>query len=157
VPPDERAFRAHLQQGPFQSGIDRGYWRLISIDWPYVLMGVTAAKRECGPEEYIFRFHCTNYPQDPPTAQPWDPGRETSLDQVNWPAGRNRVDYVFRPGWNGGQCLYLPCDRLAMRGHDAWRTRYPDMIWSASGDITQYLRIVYELLNSSDYTGPRSA
>jgi hypothetical protein len=29
------------------------------------------------------------------------------------------------------------------------------MIWQPTGDITQYLSILYELLNSGDYTGPR--
>jgi hypothetical protein len=53
--------------------------------------------------------------------------------------------------------LYLPCDRLSIEGHDAWRTQYPAMNWISTSDITLYLGIVYELLNSSDYTGPRGA
>jgi hypothetical protein len=31
------------------------------------------------------------------------------------------------------------------------------MIWSPRRDITQYLHVIYELLNSGDYTGVRSA
>lgn len=155
--PDERALRAHLQQGPFQSGVDRGRWRLIRIEWPYVLIGIHAAPRDRAPDEFVLRFDCTNYPQIAPTAQPWDIARNGPLAPESWPHGRSRVPLVFNPGWRNGQCLYIPCDRLSMEGHEAWRTQHPALIWSPTGDITQYLRIVYELLNSSDYTGLRSA
>jgi hypothetical protein len=33
--------------------------------------------------------------------------------------------------------------------------QHPSMVWNPDGDITQYLRIVHDLLNSNDYTGPR--
>ncbi|MGD1152740.1 MAG: hypothetical protein ABR911_07705 [Syntrophales bacterium] len=65
---------------------------------------------------------------------------------------------AFRTDWKNGIALYFPCDREAMdAAHAGWRTTHPWMLWSPSGDITQYLRIVYDLLNSSDYKGPRSA
>ena len=32
--PDERAFREDVERGPFLSGVDRGRWRLVAIDWP---------------------------------------------------------------------------------------------------------------------------
>ena len=74
-----------------------------------------------------------------------------------WPGGKTRVSRSFKPGWKDGQCLYLPCDRLSIEGHDGWRTEYPSMIWSPASDITLYLRIVHDLLNSSDYSGSRGA
>lgn len=153
--PDQRALCAHVEQGPFLSGMDRGRWRLIKIAWPHVVIAVSAAA-DRGPAEYAFRFECTNYPQIAPTAQPWDVERNVPLDHNRWPGGRARVPLAFNPGWKGGTCLYLPCDRLSIEGHAPWQTQHPHMIWSPSGDITQYLRIIHELLNSSDYTGPRS-
>ena len=155
--PDERVFRAHLEAGPFQSGVDRGRWRLLSIGWPYALIAISAATRERAPGEYTLRFECSDYPQRAPTAQPWDVERGMPLEPQYWPAGRVRVPLAFNPSWKDGQCLYLPCDRLSIEGHDPWRNQHPAMIWSPAGDITLYLRIVYDLLNSADYTGTRSA
>ncbi len=154
--PDERVFRAHLERGPFQSGVARGRWWLVSIDWQHALIAVSAAPREGGPDEYVFRFELNDYPQSAPTAQPWDLERGVPLERGRWPTGRSRVPLAFNPNWNY-QALYLPCDRLAIPGHEPWRTQHPSMVWSPAGDITQYLRIVHELLNSKDYTGPRCA
>lgn len=156
-PPDERVFRHHIDQGPFQSGVERGYWRLIQVAWPHVLIGVRAAPREQASDELVLRFECSDYPRAAPTAQPWDPAAERPLAFADWPTGRSRVVLAFNPGWKSGQCLYLPCDRLSFDGHDPWRTQHPEMIWSPDGDITQYLRIVHDLLTSSDYTGRRGA
>lgn len=155
--PDERVFRDHIEQGRFQSGEDRGRWRLISIEWPYAVIAVNAAERPQGPRDYAFRFELSDYPQTPPTAQPWDIEKKSALEHNKWPFGRSRIPLAFNPGWKGGICLYLPCDRLSIQGHDGWRTQHPSMIWSANEDITQYLRIIHDLLNSSDYTGPRSS
>jgi hypothetical protein len=51
--PDERALRSHLEEGAFQSGVDRGYWRLLSIAWPHLLIAVRAAKRANSPAESV--------------------------------------------------------------------------------------------------------
>ena len=155
--PDQQVFRAHLEAGPFQSGVARGRWRLIGIDWPYVVIAVQAAPRDGGPDEYALRFDCSDYPQTPPTAQPWDPEQAAPLAHEKRPTGHSRVAMAFRTDWNDGRCLYLPCDRGAITGHDGWLAQHQAMIWSPDGDITQYLRIVHELLTSGDYTGPRRA
>ena len=155
--PDEQVFRSHIEAGPFQSGVDRGRWRLLSIEWPYVLIAIRAAAREHAPDEYALRFECSNYPQTAPTAQPWDVERGLPFEHRYWPAGRGRVQLAFNPAWNSGHCLYLPCDRLAIVGHDAWRDQHPTMIWPSASNITLYLRIVHDLLNSSEYTGTRGA
>lgn len=154
--PDERVFLDHIERGPFQSGMDHGRWRLISINWPKAVIAVTAAPRTNGPNEYALRFDLTNYPQWPPTAQPWDADRQAPLEHGKWPDGKSRIPPAFNPGWKGGQCLYLPCDRESISHHPQdWQVRYPWMIWSPNGDITHYLRIVHDLLTSNDYTGAR--
>ena len=153
--PDEATFEAHIAGGPFQSGLDRGRWRLIAITWPYALIAVSAVSRSGAPDEYVLRFECSNYPQLPPTAQLWDTAQNAALPFDHWPMGRDRVAHAFNPGWKDGTCLYLPCDRLSIEGHDGWRTQHPSMIWSPEGDITQYLRIVYDLFHASSYTGVR--
>ena len=153
----ETVLRAHLEAGPFQSGVDRGRWRLVVLDWPHVVITVAAAPRSGAPTEYAFRFECTGYPQVPPTAQPWSEVLKGGLPPAQWPGGRSRVPLAFNPSWKAGQCLYLPCDRLSIEGHEPWRTQHPSLIWSPRRDITQYLAVIYELLNSSDYTGLRGA
>jgi len=155
--PDEQVFRSHLAEGPFQAGAERRRWRLESVAWPVAIIAVSAAPREGGPAEFFFRFDLTDYPQTAPTAQLWDLLSQARLSPAKWPTGRLRVPSVFRPDWKDGGCLYLPCDRVAMEGHDGWRAQHPHLIWNASRDITLYLETVYELLNSSDYSGVRSA
>lgn len=149
--PDERVFREHIAKGPFLSGVERGRWRLISIDWPHAIIAVSAAPRENGLAEYALRFELSDYPQSGPTAQPWNVEKNIPLESEKRPCGKSRVSLAFRDG----PALYLPCDRKSIEGHENWRMQHPSMIWSPDGDITQYLRIVYELLNSRDYMGPR--
>lgn len=153
----EKVYRAHLERGPFQSGIDRGRWRLASVAWPHSVIAVEATERANAPAEYVFRFELANYPVTAPTAQPWNEAGNAPLDGTRWPGGRGRVPLAFNPDWKGGSGLYLPCDRHAIEGHDAWRAQHPEMIWNPKGDITQYLRIIHDLLNSEDYTGLRSS
>lgn len=155
--PAEMVFRAHLEQGPFQSGVDRGRWRLASVNWPYSVIAVRAAERASAPSEYGFRFELSNYPAAAPTAQPWNDNSNMPLEHHRWPGGRGRIQLAFNPGWKAGSCLYLPCDRYSIEGHDPWRAQHPEMIWNQKGDITQYLRIIHDLLNSEDYTGVRGA
>jgi hypothetical protein len=93
--PDERVFRAHLEKGTFQSGVDRGRWRLASVNWPYSVIAVSAAERENAPAEYAFRFELANYPTVPPTAQPWDSDMSGMLVRHCWPGGRGRIPLAF--------------------------------------------------------------
>ena len=155
--PAEIVFRAHLESGPFQSGVDRGRWRLASVIWPHSVIAVAATERVNAPSEYVFRFELNNYPVTAPTAQPWNQTTKAPLEHTNWPGGRGRIPLAFNPDWKGGSSLYLPCDRQAIEGHDPWRALHPEMIWNPKGDITQYLRIIHDLLNSEDYTGLRSS
>lgn len=155
--PDERVFRAHLGNGAFQSGVDRGRWQPVSIDWPFALIAVSAAERQGAPGEFVFRFELSNYPAAAPTAQPWNAESGAALAHCDWPGGGGRIALAFNPEWKSGTCLYLPCDREAIEGHDHWRTLHPEMIWSPDADITQYLRIIHDLLHSKDYKGSRSS
>ena len=149
--PDERAFRADVAKATFRLGQAEGRWRLLSIEWPFALIGATAK----GGREWVLRFNCTGYPQSPPTGGPWDPARNAILAFDQWPRSRGgRVGSVFRTNWKAGSALYLPCDRASVIGHDNWRTETPSKIWRPSQGITQYLELVYELLHCRDYVPP---
>lgn len=154
--PDENVLRNDLEKGAFQLGVHTGRWHLHRISWPYVYIEVAAATRANGPQWFGFRFDCSGYPQHAPTALPWDIVREAPLAFVNWPGGKSRVPAIFRPEWKNGTCLYLPCDRDSIPGHENWRGEHPDLIWNPTLGLFQYLSAVHELLNSDDYTGPRN-
>lgn len=156
IRPDERALRADLAQGAFQLGECLGRWRAGAVEWPLAHIAVAAAERTGGPAEYWFRFDCAGYPQQAPTARLWDVDANTPLPTNRWPGGRSRVPAVFRPDWKDGTCLYLPCDRVTISGHDNWRTDHPALIWSPTKGLVLYLVELHALLNSSDYTGVRN-
>ena len=153
MPPDELAFRGHIARGRFQSGVDRGDWRVVGqMAWPCVLITVSAAKRENGPSEFGLRFDVSGYPATAPTATPWDLEQDVVLAPARRPKG-DRVGMAFRSDWEGGRALYVPFDRVALDSHPGWRTQYPRYVWDGTKDITFYLRNVHELLNDDDYLG----
>lgn len=154
-PPDERALLVHLDGGAFQLAVHLGRWRVERISWPHVWIWVSAAPRAGAPNGFCFRFECSGYPQIGPTARLWDLEADVSLAFAKWPIGRSRGQAVFRPDWKGGECLYLPCDRLSVDGHGDWRHQHPSQIWRPERGIALYLEALHELLNSNDYTGVR--
>jgi hypothetical protein len=153
VSPDEAVFNAHVAGGRFRSGVAAGRWRLVSVAWPYAVLAVRAADGI----DYGLRFECANYPRVPVTGGLWDLETNSPLPVSKWPAGRERIPLAFNPGWKNGTCLYLPCDRQSIEGHEAWYQQHPSLVWNPALGIVHYLRIVYDLLNSGDYGGRRAA
>ncbi len=85
--PDEQAFLDEVAEGDFQLAVYLGRWRIVHIAWPIVEVEISAAPRASAPDTYGFRFDCTGYPQDPPTARPWLPATGAPLPSGLWPAG----------------------------------------------------------------------
>ncbi|WP_312608585.1 DUF7665 family protein [Agrobacterium pusense] len=153
--PDEQAFLDEVVEGSFQLAVHLGRWRVVRIDWPIVEIEIAAALRTGAPDAYGFRFDCTGYPQDPPTARPWLSSTASPLPFGKWPAGVRRVSAVFRPDWQNGTCLYAPCDRMSIVGHTNWPQEHAAYIWRPEKGLQQYLEFLHELLNSVDYKGVR--
>jgi hypothetical protein len=151
--PAEALLREDLGGGDYAAGEDRGYWRLVALDWPYAVFEVTAARRPGAPESYGFRFNVDGYPQMP-TAQPWDIEADVPLTTNRWPGGGARIASAFNPGWRV-DALYVPMDRLAIAGHHDWPVRYAAHLWDPARDISQYLRLIYDLLHDDTYGGLR--
>ena len=147
IAPDEKALRADLESGRFLAGEARKRWRLVAADWPGVQIGIAARDGH----EFVLRFDCSGYPQNPPTARLWDAEKNAPLEVSLWPRGGGRIAAVFNPGWKSGIALYLPCDRTAIEGHDNWRHEHPSKIWNPAKGIAQYVEIVHDLLQSRDY------
>jgi len=157
VPPDRAMLVQDLAAPEFRCGEIEGRWRRVAICWPHVIIAVSAPARPQSPAEYGFRFECSGYRQNPATGQPWDLASNGPLPGTRWPTGPAMVPSVFRPEWKQGLCLYLPCDRMSIEGHEAWRNDHPSRLWQPVRGIICYLEQVYELFHQSDYSGARSA
>ena len=153
IAPDQRVFFDHVAGPQFIDGLLRGRWRIEGdIDWPYVLVAVSAAPMENGPPEFFLRFDLTGYPAVAPTATPWNPVTGDVLEPSLRPKG-HRVGHVFRTNWEHGKALYAPFDRVALGSHPDWRVRYPRHAWDATKDLAWVLQCLHELLNDADYAG----
>jgi hypothetical protein len=157
LPPDRVLLELDMAAPEFRCGEIEGRWRHVATDWPHVVIAVAAPPRPGAPEEYGFRFNCSGYRRIPATAQPWDIKANQPLSPARWPTGPRMVSAVFRPDWKQGQCLYLPCDRMSIEGHDNWRNEHPSRLWLPDRGIICYLEQLHGLFFESDYSGVRSA
>lgn len=102
--PDERALRAALESAAFQSGADGGRWRLVDLAWPIGIFAVTAAARPNSPSEYGLRIDLSSYPQQPPTATPWDLELDARLTPRSVRRASVRSGYSGLIGKRAGRC-----------------------------------------------------
>jgi hypothetical protein len=153
--PDLQLLKKHVGEAQFIMGIEDGKWGILDFHpelptWPFIFFWVKAREKTNHPDKYFFRFDLSGYPELAPTACPWDPENNTPLQAKQWPKGPKQVSKVFNPAWNAN-ALYAPCDRLAMSGHELWRTVHPNLWWQSSFKIIIYLTFIFRLLNSEDY------
>jgi len=151
---DQLQFQQHIQEASFQIGIDEGYWDLHNTDlktsWPFVIIWIKAREVNNLPGRYYFRFDLSGYPSQAPTSCPWDVKSNTKLNANQWPKGGRITMSIFNPQWNPS-ALYIPCDRTAQKGHEAWKDKHPELWWQRTDDITKYLTFLHRTLNSKDY------
>jgi len=152
--PDEAIFRDHLTAAPFCSGADRGRWGLSKrepqVDWPHCFSWVQSDTRFAQSGQVALRFKLDGYPVNAPNAIPWDSDGDQPLAVEKWPKGPGNVSKVFNPGWNASG-LYCPADRIAIPGHDAWKTSLRQWCWIVDSDITLYLEFLHRCLNPRDH------
>lgn len=148
IGPDQKALLCDVARPSFKLAEVEKYWRLMCVQWPYVTIAVSKGDGQ----ELALRFECSGYPHRAPTAGPWDVVTNTVLAFDRWPKGQGgRASAVFRTDWKDGTALYLPCDRESFTGHENWRHEMPSKIWDPKRGINQYLELVHELLNSTDF------
>lgn len=145
--PDEQSLRADLASARFLAGEDRNRWQFKKLEWPHLYVTVVARDGR----EYALRLACDGFPTAAPTGTFWDLSTNSQLAFPKWPQGGERLRLAFRPDWQGGSALYIPCDRRSFVGHDAWASQYPQLIWKPAKGISHYLEVVHELLQSRDY------
>lgn len=151
---DSAMFWEHVESPAFQAGLDNGYWSLLQareeVEWPIVMIAVKAAVKDNCPDQYVFRFDLSGYPQQAPTACLWDMTNNSPLEPGKWPRGGQSILKVFNPGWKR-DALYAPCDRKAMEGHESWREPHRGLWWEATFSIVVYLQFIHRLINSGGY------
>lgn len=149
MPPDEAALIADLASVAFSSGADRGWWHVEDRTGTVVTVAINAPTGR----SITVRADCTGYPAVPPTGQLWSTQANAPLPLEEWPSG-GRASEVFSRSWSPSQAgaFYFPYDRRAVLGHDAWRTQHPGHVWSPSTTITDYVRLLRQVLGSA--TGP---
>jgi hypothetical protein len=159
--PDQRAFEADLEDGPFQIGVAKGRWGLAGssalpdgLVWPHVILWVAAAPRKGSPDRFYIRSNFDKYPSVPPTGTFWDPSTKGILVVAKRPKGIGQVGVVFRTDWEGGRAFYHPFDRVAAQSHADWPKNYPHLIWDPSRHtLIDFLAMIHEYLHAAEYTG----
>jgi hypothetical protein len=151
--PELSLFRVHLEEAPFIAGIDAGRWSLLANEdltqWPYCRIELRSRPAFSADGHVVLRFNLDGYSATAPTAQPWDPIARTALASNRWPKGSAHLNAIFNPNWNT-TALYMPCDRVAMSGHDGWKQTFPQWWWTSKHTITDYLTFVSRHLLPTD-------
>jgi hypothetical protein len=144
--PARRRLERDLASDEFDSGVSAGMWRVVSLDWPELVVAITAADGN----EVGMRLNVDGYPAAPPAGRPWDLERSAPLAPELWPVSTLAVG-TFRQDWsvaNGG-APYVACDRVALSGHPDWTTTHPDRVWNPGRAIAFYLREMHRELQSA--------
>lgn len=149
--PNESLLKAHLEGAAFLAGVDCGRWGLHSVaDLTFPVIWVRGDRRLVQAGRVYLRFDTSEYPQQAPTACPWDITTNEKLAPGLWPKGASAAT-VFNPAWNAS-ALYAPCDRVAMKGHEAnWKGLCPQWWWQPTFTIVVYLEFVHVCLNPADH------
>lgn len=150
--PDACALVHDLRGAAFGFGVDAGWWREMSWSFPFVYIAVSAAARPGAPDEFVFRFEATRYPNRALLCTPWDLDEGAPLPIKRKPHGTGRVAIVFRNDWEQGRFLYWPLDRHALESHSDWPGKYRNK-WTKTDTIATYLVELHALLNSRSYIG----
>lgn len=149
----EQALRRHLAEARFVSGELDVKWRLVSLTWPYATFEVMTPMGDA----FGLRLEFTDYPLRAPTGTFWDVTANAMLPLPLWPRG-GRASQVFRTDWHNGAGLYMPCDFFTLANHaPEWPSSMPSMLWRPEVGVTQYLRIVHDLLRDPELSYPPRA
>jgi len=135
-----------LADGAVDGGVAAGMWRVMSLDWPELLVAVTLGDGN----ELGVRILVDGYPAQPPSGQPWDLESSAALPVAQWPLSALAVP-TFRRDWSpsNGNAPYLACDRIGLNTHPGWATECPDRAWNPGRRIGFYLTELYRGLQDA--------
>jgi len=109
VDPAQVAIEEDLQSEPFLDGGEKRYWRVVKLDFPVLVVAVTAGDgRELG-----MRVDVSGYPTSAPAGTPWNIEANGPLSQSALPNG-SAAQTVFRSDWSriNGWTPYMATERL---------------------------------------------
>lgn len=144
--PAVTAIKVDLSASRFQAGVVRGLWRLISLEFPVLMIGIAATEADGTASEYFFHFELSGYPGIAPEVFIWDIETSQVLPVARRPKGCPRVTQAFID-W-GSHTVYRPWERHS-GAHNDWARKYPDLAWHSKRDITFILEDLHGLLNSN--------
>lgn len=145
--PDERALLAEFASPRFELGVALGHWRLMSAQWPIVILEVTAIDQRV----FTFRFECTGYPANRPDVAIWDADKNAPLAANVRPVMLDPYQLVFRSDWENGAHLYHPMERQAFATHNGWSNELRFKLWNPTRGLTQWCHELHGMLNSNAY------
>ena len=137
---NEHLLRKHLTRGRFQSGVDQGLWRLVSIRWPEVIFAVRGKEHRRGSHEALIRFQLDKYPQSAPVIDLWNVDRQSNIEPIQWPnwfrnfVVRHYPSFAVIEPRPYSPALLEISEEIARRLKEA-----ESEPWDSSGDITQCL------------------
>lgn len=144
-----------LAASEFESGVRAGMWRVVMLDWPALVVAITAGDGN----ELTMRLKVDGYPAQAPAGQPWHLQDSMLLPKELWPIS-TLTPATFPQDWSAANAgaPYVACDRRALSTHPDWATAHPGRAWNPGRTITFYLRELYRELQSASIpsSGPPS-
>jgi hypothetical protein len=149
-----KAVLADLASSRFRLGQATKRWRLLSEDFPIVMIAVSAIGCDGRPGEFAFRFELSGYPTAAPEVDLWDLSTGVRLAGQLRPQGSPRLQAAFKD-W-GDKTVYRPWDRKA-GAHAGWAALHPDLAWRSDRDLAFILEDLHGLLTSNALAGAARA
>lgn len=143
--PAVSAVSTDLASVRFRVGLVRGQWRVISYEFPLLIVGVAAVEPDGGASEYTFRFELAGFPGAAPAVQIWDVGAGTTLALEKRPKGSARVVAAFKD-WPPSQGIYRPWERAA---GPHFGQPHPSLAWHPKRDLAFVMEDLHGLLTSN--------
>jgi hypothetical protein len=135
----EHLLRKHMNNEPFQVGVDQRIWRLIELRWPHAVFGISSLveNKRC---ELGLRLNFEKYPLAPPVLELWDVAGRTSIGAEHWPQAFVRFAIENYPQFvdlaHQSYCHTVLCISTEVAGRRKERAAER---WDPNGDLTQVL------------------
>ena len=154
--PSQTALRADLESAQFEDGAERGRWRFVSLDWPYLTLAISAGDGN----ELGMRIQVNGYPTAPPAGIPWDLDVGCALPLARLPMGGG-AQQVFRSQWSisNSNTPYMATERriIVPGGHEAWAQQHAEPGWNPNRTIAFYAQQLHAELRGCTIPGEPDA
>lgn len=142
-----------LVRDDFEGGVSAGLWRIVSFNWPVLIVALTAGEGN----EVVMRLLVDDYPTRAPSGQPWHLATSAVLPIELWPISTvEGVVSPFRTDWSpsNGSAPYVACDRAGLATHTDWADKYPERAWNPGRTIAFYLSEMHRELQCTKVPRP---